>query len=189
MKMHDHARKADLGKQRKRLPILILIAAAAVLALAGLWLSRTPRSAPPAAPAGWSPPGPQAKLSTIRLWLGSQELVAEVARPPDEIHTGLMFRTTLASNEAMLFLLPVTQQAAFYMRNTLIPLSCAYLDDEGVILEIHDMKPKDETTILSASANVRYVVEANRGWFLEHHLGPGILVRTERGALAELLKN
>lgn len=55
----------------------------------------------------------------------------------------MMSRTNMASNDAMLFLLPVPQQASFYMSNTLIPLSCAYNDD-GVILEIHDMKPRDE---------------------------------------------
>jgi hypothetical protein len=49
----------------------------------------------------------------------------------------------MAPNDAMLFLLPVAQQARFYMRNTLVPLSCAYMDDEGVILETHDMKPTD----------------------------------------------
>jgi uncharacterized membrane protein (UPF0127 family) len=47
----------------------------------------------------------------------------------------------MAPNDAMLFLLPVAQQARFYMRNTLVPLSCAYMDDEGVILETHYMKP------------------------------------------------
>jgi uncharacterized membrane protein (UPF0127 family) len=115
--------------------------------------------------------------------------VAEVARTPGEVATGLMFRTNLAPNEAMLFLLALPQQAEFYMRNTLLPLSCAYMDDEGVILETHDMKPKDQTPIPSKSREVRFVLEVNRGWFAANQVGPGILVRTEKGALRDLLRN
>jgi uncharacterized membrane protein (UPF0127 family) len=114
-------------------------------------------------------------------------LVAEVASKPDEIFTGLMFRTNLGLNEAMLFVLPVPQRAEFYMRNTLVPLSCAYLDDKGIVQEIHDMKPKDETPIPSASANICFVLEVNRGWFEANHISPGVLMRTERGSLSELL--
>jgi uncharacterized membrane protein (UPF0127 family) len=125
----------------------------------------------------------------VKLWLGSRELVAEVARTPSEVATGLMFRTNMAPNEAMLFMLALPQQAEFYMRNTLLPLSCAYMDDEGVILETHDMKPKDETAIPSKSREVRFVLEVNRGWFAVNHVGPGILVRTEKGALRDLLRN
>ena len=106
-----------------------LVVAMALLGLVTVWLycslvsPSIPDSQSP--PTGWSPPGPQARLSSVRLWLGPRELVAEVARTPDEVATGLMFRTNLASNEGMLFLLPVPQQAQFYMRNTLLPLSCA----------------------------------------------------------------
>ena len=125
----------------------------------------------------------------MKLWVGSKELDAEVARKPTEVATGMMYRQTMGSNEAMLFLLPVTQRASFYMRNTFIPLSCAYLDDEGVILELHDMQPRDETPILSAATNIRFVIEANRGWFVANNVGPGILVRSERGSLTDLLRN
>jgi hypothetical protein len=114
--------------------------------------------------------------------------MAEVASGKFELATGLMFRTNMAPNEAMLFLLPVAQQARFYMRSTFIPLSCAYMDDEGVILETHDMKPKDETLIPSASANVRFVLEVNRGWFEANHVNPGVLVRTDKGTLSKLLR-
>jgi uncharacterized membrane protein (UPF0127 family) len=124
----------------------------------------------------------------VKLYLGFGELVAEVARRPAEIMTGMMWRTNMGSNEAMLFLLPVPQQATFYMRNTLIPLSCAYIDNDGVILELHDMKPRDETSILSATANVRFVLEVNRGWFETNHIGPGTLIRTEKGELSGLFR-
>jgi len=166
-----------------------LLLALAIIFLAGsaFWLHRRPGSSPAPASPGWSPAGPQAKLQTVKLWLGTRELVAEVARSLPEINTGLMFRTHLGPDAAMLFLLPMTQQAAFYMRNTSIRLSCAYLDEEGVILELHDMKPLDESTILSAAPNIRFVIEVNRGWFETNHIGPGTLVRTDRGTLTDLL--
>ena len=168
-------------KQRK----IQLIVGASLLALLGVWLFRSFVGSPssPASPAGWSPANAQARLPTVKLWLGSQELVAEIARAPKELATGMMFRTNMAPNEAMLFLLPVAGQASFYMKNTVIPLSCAYMDGEGKILEVHDMKPKDETSILSATYNIQFVLEVNQGWFKQNQIGPGTLVRTEKGAL------
>lgn len=168
-------------RQRK----IQLIFGAILLALLGLWLCRSlivPASST-TSPGGWSPTKAQPKLPTVKLWLGSQELVAEIARAPQELATGMMFRTNMASNEAMLFLFPVPGQASFYMKNTIIPLSCAYIDSEGTILELHDMKPKDETTILSATSNIFFVLEVNRGWFELNHIAPGTFVRTEKGAL------
>ncbi|MGZ4958301.1 MAG: DUF192 domain-containing protein [Methylomonas sp.] len=126
---------------------------------------------------GWSPSGPQDRLPTVKLWVGAQELVAEVASKPDQLSTGLMFRTNLGPNEGMLFVMPEPQRVGFYMRNTLIPLSSAYIDAEGVIQEMHDMTPKDETSISSASATIRYVLEVNRGWFETNHISPGALMR------------
>ena len=171
---------------KKRQVQLVVVAGFLVLVAFLVYRGLTASPTPPTSASGWSPPGPQAKLPTVKLWVGAQELVAEVARKPEEVATGLMFRTNLAPNEAMLFLLPVPQRAEFYMRNTLLALSCAYMDDEGVIQEIHDMKPKDETSIPSASANIRLVLEVNRGWFEANHINPDVLIRTERGPLSEL---
>ena len=134
------------------------------------------------APAG----RPQPKLSTIKLWLGPQEILAEQALAPNEIQTGMMFRKEMAENEGMLFLLPDgPTQASFWMRNTLIPLSCAYIDPDGVILEIHDMKPLDETPIQAQTDRVQYVLEVKQGWFERNKVNVGMLVRTERGTLRE----
>jgi uncharacterized membrane protein (UPF0127 family) len=164
--------------------------AAILLVVAATWLFRHPASplGAGATPSTGSTSTAQPRLPVVKLWLGTQELTAEVAHGPIEVTTGMMFRTNMAPNEAMIFLLAVRQQAAFYMRNTFIPLSCAYMDDEGIILELHDMKPLDETPILSRSANVRFVLEVNRGWFEKNHIGPGSLVRTERGSLSDLLR-
>ena len=97
----------------------------------------------------------------------------------------MMFRKEMNENEAMLFVFAQPFHASFYMRNTIIPLSCAYLDTEGEILEIHDLKPMDETPIEAASTNVRYVLETKQGWLIETKLGWEHLIRAEAGPLTE----
>ena len=72
------------------------------------------------------------------------------------------------------------------MKNTYVPLSCAYIDPEGVILEIYDMTPLDENPILSKSNDIRYVLEVKQGWFEKNGITPGTLICTERGSLLEV---
>jgi uncharacterized protein len=128
---------------------------------------------------------PQPRLATIKLWLGPKEVVAEQAVSPEQVQTGMMFRREMGEDQGMIFVFGQPQQVSFWMRNTLLPLSCAYIDPAGVILEIHDMKPLDETPIPSASNQVQYVLEMRQGWFERNHIGVGTSVRTERGTLAE----
>jgi len=97
--------------------------------------------------------------------------------------TGMMYRTNIAEDEAMLFLLQVPQRASFYMRNTTVPLSAAYLDPEGTILEIHPLQPLDEKPVEAAASNVLYVLETSQGWFDRHQIKPGAVVRTQYGPL------
>ncbi|MEK7677444.1 MAG: DUF192 domain-containing protein [Verrucomicrobiota bacterium] len=142
----------------------------------------------PAAPPAQNQPvsgQPQPKLQTVKLWLGPQEMMAEVARTPSQIQKGMMFRKEMAEHEGMLFVFPQPRRASFWMKNTLIPLSCAYIDAEGIILEIRDMKPLDETPIVAASDQVSYVLETKQGWFERNKVGVGAVVRTERGSLAK----
>ena len=127
----------------------------------------------------------QPKLSAVKLWLGAHELSAEVARTEKERTIGMMFRTNIAENEAMLFVFPYAARVAFWMKNVPIPLSCAYLNREGVILELHDMKPHDETPIPADSREVQYVLETAQGWFERNQVGPGTLVQTDKGSLRE----
>lgn len=127
----------------------------------------------------------QPKLQTIKLWLGAQELNTEIARSPIEVSTGMMFREQMAENEAMLFVFPNTDYRSFYMRNTKVPLSCAYIDSQGNILEIYDMKPLDESPIPSKSDQIQYVLEVRQGWFARNKVGAGATVRTEAGSLAD----
>lgn len=127
----------------------------------------------------------QPKLPTIKVWLGDQELITEIAREPVQITTGMMFRTNLLENEAMLFVFPDPAQKNFYMRNCVVPLSAAYIAPNGTILEIVDLQPGDEKGVQSKSSNVQFVLEVPQGWFKRHNLSPGALVRTERGSLRE----
>jgi hypothetical protein len=176
---------------------VLLVCWAAVLPWCGGGCGAKPSGGEPAAPAATAPARgafapldhAQPKLATIKLWLGDQELVTEVARRPHEIMTGMMYRTNLAENEAMLFLLPTPQRASFYMRNTTVPLSAAYLDPEGTILEIHDLQPLEEKPVEAQASNVQFVLETTQGWFRRHNLGPGVVVRTQYGALRALDRN
>jgi uncharacterized membrane protein (UPF0127 family) len=161
--------------------------------LLGLCLTTGCHQSEPAAPAtSRYEPGQvylshaQPRLPTITLWVGDQELETEVARRTVEIATGMMYRTNMNAGEAMLFVFAHPDHRAFYMRNTLIPLSVAYLDPDGVILSIHDLQPKDETPVESTSNNVQYALEVPQGWFAQHGIGPGALVRTARGSFREI---
>ena len=160
------------------------------LIMAGLLLGSScqPTAAPPPPVTVASPSSPskaQPKLSTLKLWLGAQELVAELALTPLQIQTGMMYRTNLAENAGMLFVFGDRDRRGFWMKNCPHPLSCAYIDSEGVILETYDMKPHDESSILSKSDQIQYVLEVNQGWFKRNNLGAGAVIRTERGTLRE----
>src|SRR5207302_2168546 len=126
------------------------------------------------APAPLANPGAptqaQGKLETIKLWLGAEEMIAEMARTGRELQTGMMFRTNMAENAGMLFPLPFTQRASFWMMNCPLPLSAAYIDPEGVIQEIHDLQRYDTNSVVSAAPNIRFVLETSPGWFARHHI-------------------
>lgn len=128
----------------------------------------------------------QSKLRTIKLWLGAEELVTEVALTIEEISTGMMFRKEMAENEGMLFVFARPHKTSFYMKNTTVPLSCAYIDSEGAIVELHDLQPLNEAPVEAKSDNIQYVLEVPQGWFKRHNIGPGTVIRTERGSLPEL---
>ena len=121
----------------------------------------------------------------MKVWLGGEELIAEVARAPVQIATGMMFRTNMLENEAMVFVFPNAAPRSFYMRNCIVPLSAAYIAPDGTILEIIRMKPHDETGIQSESDNIQFVLEVPQDWFDRHNVRTGAVVRTERGLLRE----
>jgi uncharacterized membrane protein (UPF0127 family) len=127
----------------------------------------------------------QPKLPTIKLWIGPKEMVSEVARQQVELNTGMMYRTEMGTNDGMLFVMPYPLRASFYMRNTIVPLSAAYIDPEGTIIEIHDLKPKDETPVEAKVDNIQYILETPQGWFKRNNIGTGTVIRTERGSFQD----
>lgn len=104
----------------------------------------------------------------INLQLGGQKLRVEIADTPEKTQRGLMYRRYLPENRGMLFVFPVDDIRGFWMKNTYIPLSVAYIDYEGVIREIYDMHPHDLQAVTSRFP-FRYALEVRQGLF--HKLG------------------
>lgn len=120
---------------------------------------------------------PQPKLPTVTLTVGGKSLEAEVADDPEEMEAGMMFRTEMAEGTAMVFVLGAPRQAGFWMRNTLVPLSVAYLNAGGMILEIYDLEPKNEKPVVSKFETIAYAIEVPQGWFGRNGILPGAGVR------------
>jgi uncharacterized membrane protein (UPF0127 family) len=112
-------------------------------------------------------------LKIVELKIMNASLAAEVADTPQASENGLMFRDSLPEDRGMLFVFDHPKSASFWMRNTKIPLSIAFIDSTGKILEIESMKPLDETVVPSASDQVAYALEVNQGWFSRHGVALG----------------
>ena len=117
--------------------------------------------------------GAQPKLPTATLSIKGVKVTAEVADDDHERTMGLMFRDTLEPNSGMLFVMPSVSKASFWMRNTKLPLSIAYINPSGVIMEIHDLEPFNETPVKSHFPNIAYALEMKQGWFTENKILPG----------------
>ena len=117
----------------------------------------------------------QSKLPILKLWLGDQEIAAEVALTQTQVATGMMFRQTMGENEGMLFVFGAPHRTSFYMKNTTVPLTAAYIDPEGTILELQDLQPLNETAVEAQSDQIQYVLEMKQGWFKRHAVAPGAI--------------
>lgn len=109
---------------------------------------------------------------TIELSAGMHRIEAEVASTPDDRATGLMHRTSMPSYRGMLFIFPEPGVQCFWMKNTLIPLSIAFLDDGGRIVQVADMQPQSLDNHCSVKP-VRFALEMNAGWFKSRGLAAG----------------
>jgi len=125
--------------------------------------------------AGMAQDGPQS-LPRIRMNAGIHNIDAELARTPEQRQIGLMFRPVMAANDGMLFAFETPAQQCFWMKNTLIPLDAAFVDDDGSIVNIEHMKPLTLDGHCSAKP-VRFVLEMNDGWFAKRGLKPGAKLR------------
>ena len=117
----------------------------------------------------------QPPLPTLQLLIGDVPLEAEVASSGEQRYMGLSFRERLAENAGMLFVYPEEQPLTFTMRNTLLPLSIAFISDELVIDEIVDMDVGPGQLFPSARP-ARYALEVNQGWFEKNGIGPGTAI-------------
>jgi hypothetical protein len=114
----------------------------------------------------------QDKLPTLALSAGIHVIQAEVANTFPSRAQGLMFRKSLAANQGMLFVFPDSGPQCMWMKNTYVPLSVAFIDEAGVILNIADMKPQTEDSHCAAKP-ARYALEMNHGWFAAKGVKPG----------------
>ena len=119
---------------------------------------------------------PQTGLPTITLKAGVQNVRADIANTEATRQLGLMFRKKMGVLEGMLFVFPEIGYHAMWMRNTLIPLSVAYMDERGTILSIHEMQPLSEVAHQSAGP-ARYALEMNAGWFGANRINVGDTIK------------
>jgi uncharacterized membrane protein (UPF0127 family) len=109
---------------------------------------------------------------TGQIKIGPHALKVEVAASDPQRTQGLMYRKTLGKNDGMLFVFDTLEYHGMWMKNTLIPLSVAFLDDKGEILNILDMEPQTLDTHM-ATGPARYAIETNKGWFAEKKIKAG----------------
>lgn len=114
----------------------------------------------------------RAQMPEIMLTIGEHRLLSEVASTDNHRMQGLMHRRMLPENRGMLFVFPAAALHGMWMMNTFIPLSVAFIDDRGVIINIEDMQPHTQTSH-SALRPARYALEANQGWFRKRGIKPG----------------
>jgi uncharacterized membrane protein (UPF0127 family) len=190
--IHDNL--AGMKAPRIVTPLAGIVIAAGLVFFFGC---NKPAAAPPAGGGGVTislnepklPTEAQPKLPTMKLWLGAEQMDAEMCRTPLQTHTGMMFRKTMGDNDGMIFDLDYDQQASFWMKNCYVPLSVAYIAADGTIEEIHPLQPQDTNAVLSASNNIHFALETPQGWFDKHHVTTGMVVRTEKGSLMETFEH
>ena len=117
----------------------------------------------------------RADMPRVELTAGIHRIQAEVAHTEAQRQQGLMHRTYMAVNQGMLFVFPQPQRVCMWMRNTFLPLSVAFLDAQGKIINIADMQPRSDATHC-ADAPARYALEMNQGWFAAKGIAAGASV-------------
>jgi len=113
-----------------------------------------------------------AQLPRIQLNAGIHVIRAELANTPESRMQGLMFRKTLGTSDGMLFVFDEPERQCMWMRNTYVPLSVAFIDAKGAILNVEDMEPLTENSHC-ASGPAKFALEMNKGWFASRGLKAG----------------
>ena len=125
--------------------------------------------------AAW-PQQAQTNLPRVQLQAGMFQIDAQVAATPKQREIGLMFRQDMATHEGMLFVFEQPQQQCFWMKNTLLPLTAAFVDEDGTIVNLADMKPQSTQSHCSEKP-VRFVLEMNQGWFAKKNIKKGFKLK------------
>lgn len=115
---------------------------------------------------------PQTHLPRTQLRAGMHLITAQVAATPEQRSVGLMWRRDMPANEGMLFVFERPAQQCFWMKNTLLPLTAAFVEDDGTITNLADMKPQTTDSHCSTRP-VRFVLEMNQGWFAKRGIAAG----------------
>jgi len=127
----------------------------------------------------WIPAGNSQDVPKIPLYIHQKEIWVEVARTPEERSLGLMGRKSLGKDEGMLFIFETEDRHSFWMKNTLIPLSIAFIDRDRRIVWITDMKPLTLDSHVPPKP-ILYALEMNKGWFSAHGIKVGDAIRFSR---------
>jgi uncharacterized membrane protein (UPF0127 family) len=135
------------------------------------------RPDPPPGPAPGCPPDPTGRLSLpwgkVVFPAAGVAVKVEVARSFDERARGLMYRTELPEDQGMLFIFGNRANQSFWMKNTYLPLSIAFIDASGTIISIQDMEPLDDETMHRSPKPALWALEMNQGWFVENGISVG----------------
>ncbi|MEN9995489.1 MAG: hypothetical protein RL462_265 [Pseudomonadota bacterium] len=115
---------------------------------------------------------PQTQLQRTTLNAGMHLLQVQLAQDFEQRQIGLMWRKEMPQNEGMLFIFEQAGVQCFWMRNTLLPLTAAFVADDGTIVNLADMKPMNDNSHCSHKP-VRYVLEMNQGWFAKRNIQAG----------------
>jgi uncharacterized protein len=135
----------------------------------------TTQSTPPA-PSTRSAELDEYGFHTAQIQIGTETLDIELAETRQQHAKGLRFRQTLAENAGMLFVFPGPQRVSFWMKDASIPLSIAFIQSDGKIVQIRPMQPYDETPVPSLSNAVAYALLVNQGWFERHGISAGTVI-------------
>ena len=117
----------------------------------------------------------QMNLQRVQIGAGMYKIDAQVAAAPREREIGLMFRKEMPQQEGMLFVFEEPATQCFWMKNTILPLTAAFVADDGRIVNLVDMQPQTTDSHCSQEP-VRYVLEMNQGWFSRKNIKKGAML-------------
>ena len=117
------------------------------------------------------------KLKSQKIKVGNQSVTVEIADTPETRERGLMYRKSMPSQNGMLFVFETAQPMAFWMKNTLIPLSIGYFDEHRKLISTFEMSPgvvgELQPKTYPSNGNAQYALEMNKGWFAKHKIAIG----------------